>query len=182
MLARDDAEYRIFHDLWKFSTDTATWETLTPSSGATPESRYCHAMAVVGTDIFIHGGTQDLTWLDDFWKYSTNSGTWEKLTKPKKGGGVAPTGRGCHVMTVVGGDLWMHGGLVTERVMSDELWRYSTTKATWEQLMTPQQRAKPSALILHGIAAVGNSFFIHGGQRMTKSFSWATNGYGGGQS
>ena len=176
---------QVFGDLWKFSTDTATWETLTPSTvipstGQTPGVRFCHAMAIVGTNIFIHGGFDSPSFIGkaDFWQFDTETATLEQLTTPQ--GVVAPEGRGHHVMTAVGGDLWMHGGRGVNGYL-DDLWRYSTAEASWEQLMSPKGRAKPSARMMHGIAVVGNGFFIHGGQLMTPSCISSPDPYCGGE-
>ena len=83
-------------------------------------------------------------------------------------------------MTAVGGDLWMHGGHGVNGYL-DDLWRYSTAEASWEQLMALKGRAKPSARSLHAIAAVGNGFFIYGGLLMTQSCIWSPDPYCGGE-
>ena len=43
-------------DLIKLDLETKQWIMMMPSSGAAPNARALHAMAAVGTDVYVHGG------------------------------------------------------------------------------------------------------------------------------
>ena len=46
----------------------------------------------------------------ELWRFSTSSRVWE-LADSTAANGAGPSARGFHVMTSVGQDLWVHGGL-----------------------------------------------------------------------
>ena len=48
---------------------------------------------------------------------------------------------------------------------SDELWKFSTAKATWQML--DSAGSKPSARSGHVMAAVDNFLWLHGGSNST---------------
>ena len=43
-------------DLIKLDLETKQWIMMMPSSGSAPSARALHAMAAVGTDVYVHGG------------------------------------------------------------------------------------------------------------------------------
>jgi hypothetical protein len=46
---------------------------------------------------------------DELWRFSTSTCVWEQVDSTAANG-AGPSGRGGHVMTSVGLDLWVHGG------------------------------------------------------------------------
>ncbi len=46
---------------------------------------------------------------DELWRFSTSTCVWERVDSTAANG-AGPSGRGGHVMTSVGLDLWVHGG------------------------------------------------------------------------
>jgi hypothetical protein len=168
-------------ELWKFMTTSKTWELVTRSR---PTARHDHAMAAIGTDIFVHGGArfyccrprngENTTYegfSDELWKYSTSTATWVKLTPT----GDTPGERRGHAMVAVSNFLFLFGGARGQKVaVSDstpqsfpsplspaELWKYSKDTSTWELLWAgdePRQRYD------HAMAVVGADVVIHGGR------------------
>ncbi len=47
----------------------------------------------------------------ELWRFSTSTREWERVDSSTEANGVSPSGRVSHVMTFVGLDLWVHGGL-----------------------------------------------------------------------
>ena len=145
---------------------------------AKPSNREGHVMAVVGADLYLHGGDRnyDLGPSDELWRYSTISASWELLNKQE--GGVQPSARSFHVMAAVGSELYLHGGWTHDEWLdsisawapqsSDELWKYSVERASWELLRSQDGAPKPSARYRHAMEAVGAELYLHGG------FDWRT--------
>ena len=90
--------------------------------------------------------------------------------------GDKPSARRGHAMAAVDNVLWMHGGEIGLEhpfsVLSDELWKYSTTNATWQRL-TFTGGTKPTAdnpdcafheaRLGHAMAVAGGDLIIIGG-------------------
>jgi hypothetical protein len=47
---------------------------------------------------------------DELWRFSTSTHGWERVDRTSANG-TRPSGRYSHVMTSVGLDLWVHGGM-----------------------------------------------------------------------
>ena len=47
------------NELYKLDMDTKEWHLITPRGSVRPSARYQHAMAAVGSDIFVFGGITD---------------------------------------------------------------------------------------------------------------------------
>ena len=171
----------LLDDLWKYSKSRTTWQLLeTPSWVAKPSKREGHVMATVGADLYLHGGhVLGLSHLpsDELWRYSTISASWELLNKQE--GGVQPSARSFHVMAAVGSELYLHGGLLNLKLWaakvnafvlqsSDELWKCSVERASWEPIKSPQGASKPSARQKHAMEVVGAELYLNGG------FDWQT--------
>ena len=115
---------------------------------------------------------------EELWKYSVATETWEQIVTS----GDKPSARWGHAMVAVDNVLWMHGGETglsedsdtgaLTSVVSDELWKFSTTNATWQRL-TFAGGTKPTtdagcdhseeARLSHTMAAAGGDLIIFGG-------------------
>ena len=81
-------------------------------------------------------------------------------------------------MVAVGSELYLHGGWTSDAWLdsisamapqsSDELWKYSVERASWELLRSQDGASKPSARQRHAMEAVGAELYLHGG------FDWRT--------
>jgi hypothetical protein len=110
-----------FAEMWWFDTSTCGWERVdnTTVNGAAPSARYGHVMTSVGLDLWLHGGmtysgdgdsrSTRTNLLPELWRFDTSTRGWERVDTTING--VAPSARAGHVMTSVGLDLWLHGGL-----------------------------------------------------------------------
>jgi N-acetylneuraminic acid mutarotase len=116
---------------------------------------------------------------DELWKYSVATETWEQIVTA----GDKPSARRGHAMAAVDNVLWMHGGEIgwdhPTSILSDELWKYSTTNATWQRLTfaggtkpTANKGCKPTAnkgcnfeeaRLGHAMAVAGGDLIIIGG-------------------
>ena len=164
-------------DLWKYSKSSASWEF---QMMGIMQGREGHVMVAVGADLYLHGGftTSKIPaiQLNDLWRYSTLSASWQRISGID--GGVRPSGRSFHVMVAVGSELYLHGGWTHEAWLdsisarapqsSDELWKYSVERASWELLRSQDGASKPSARYRHAMEVVGAELYLHGG------FDWRT--------
>lgn len=110
------------------------------SLGRKPPSRGRAALQIVGSDIYLYAGKNNIGILGDMWKLDTGSGTWDQPAPD----GMLPQGRkyAAAVWVDTLGAGWVYGGLCDYGV-SDEMWRleFSTGKNAWEWFLEP-----PSAL------------------------------------
>ena len=110
----------VSNELFRFSTTTLQWEQLDADlvSGSPPSARSQHAMAAVGSDLFVFGGDVYQYLVDrpgvpvrsnDLFRFSTTALQWEQLDEDLVSGSP-PSARDYHTMAVVGSDLIVFGG------------------------------------------------------------------------
>ena len=64
-------------------------------------------------DFVLHAGSSTEMWRFEMWLFSTSTRGWERVNNTTPNG-AGPIGHFYHVMTSVGLDLWVHGGLTTD--------------------------------------------------------------------
>jgi hypothetical protein len=99
----------------------------------------------------------------DMWRFSTSTHGWERMTNTF---GAGPSARYQHVMTSVGLDLWIHGGIAYGDWGSTELWRFDTSALRWERVDNTVGNGAapgPSGRYLHVMTSTGLNLWIHGG-------------------
>lgn len=165
-------------DTWSFSlTAPHTWTQLLPiGNGGTsaPWGRYGHAVALHGSDLYMHGGTDGGTRIhkemgfkmnmefDDLWRLSLVDMTWEQLVPKSAGHPYGPGRRYLHVSCAVGPHVWFYGGS-----NKSDLWAWHTQKDTWHQLVPKPGEVWPGRRQGHAIAALPekDGFVVSGGTR-----------------
>jgi hypothetical protein len=131
------------NELWRLCLATLEWTRIeVPSDSVAPSARYDHVMTSVGLDLWLHGGSTDSDSTNaELWRFDTSTLRWETVDSTTANG-VAPSGRFGHVMTSVGRDLWLHGGMtdgIREGGLDDSddsatLWRFDTSTCGWEAI------------------------------------------------
>ena len=95
--------------------------------------------------------------------FSTTSKEWTLLSTTTEGEG--PSARSGHVMTAVGSDIYLHGGIGSaDNAPRDSalwLWVFSTTRMEWTLLTTGGKG--PSARYDHAMTAGGSDIYLYGG-------------------
>lgn len=66
------------NDMYSFNTQTSQW-TRAEAKGALPEPRSFHAMAAVGSSLFIFGGCGTGSRLNDLHRFDTDALEWEQM-------------------------------------------------------------------------------------------------------
>jgi len=171
---KTDLGVRFSNDFFRISTTTLQWEQLnaTQVSGIPPGPRIGENMVAVGGDLYVFeswtGSSEEKGAVNDFSRFSTTALRWEQLDAPPLPG-FPPSPRMGHSVSATGGDLYVFGG-ATDRtsnydpVLSNELFRFSTTALRWEHLDATQVSGSPPIPRYgHAMVALGVDLFIFGG-------------------
>ena len=65
-----------------------------------------------------HAGSSAEMWRFELWRFATSTLVWERVDSTAANG-AGPSGHFYHVMTSVGLDLWVHGGLTRDSGVGD---------------------------------------------------------------
>ncbi|KAL2340655.1 hypothetical protein Fmac_008595 [Flemingia macrophylla] len=130
--------------------------------GAPPTPRDSHSCTVVGDNLFVFGGTDGTTLLNDLCILDTSSHKWIfPIVR-----GEAPEAREGHAAAVVGKRLFVFGGCgrssdnITE-VYYNGLYILNTDTLIWKELSTSGQLLPPRAG--HSTVTFGKNLFVFGG-------------------
>ena len=134
--------------LFKFSTSNENWATLynhtdlvaAVPQGAQPPLTRAHATAVVGSDLYRHGGQNASSMASDaLWKFSGVSKSWMQLQPHEPHG--RPSARYGHVMAAIvsamASQLYLFGGRSLQGVANNEMWMLDIAPAstlTWTHI------------------------------------------------
>lgn len=150
------------NDLWQYDTTDSTWAFLNANlSSSSPRARWGHAMASVGTRLFVFGGQTGQTTkslANDLWRYDTIASTWAFLNANISG--TLPSARTGHAMTSLGTRLFVFGG-ETASGFSDEFWEYNEDVDSCWTLVSGSNG--PSARSGHAMTTMGIRVFLQGG-------------------
>ena len=82
-----------------------------------------------------------------------------------------PTGRKFIATAAVGDLVYLHGGLLQNGNITDELWSFNITSGSWTNIQAANT-TKPPATAYHCMASSGNGFlYIFGGMTATKTYA-----------
>jgi hypothetical protein len=104
--------------LWKFSAESLTWSSISPSSTDTsgyPEARSYHASTASPNNIFVHAGCPASGRQTDLWSFDINSSTWTQLANAPE------PARGGPGFTYALGRLCRYGGFDGKRELGGQL-------------------------------------------------------------
>lgn len=109
--------------MWMLNTSlpTPVWTALSAGNGTTntATNRFGHAMAVVGGNLLVYGGTLDnFNVLRDLWQYSLSSNTWWGLSSAT-GSTYSMGTASCFNSTT----WWLFGGQSSAGTLDNALWR-----------------------------------------------------------
>ncbi|KAK4704660.1 hypothetical protein P7C70_g1551, partial [Phenoliferia sp. Uapishka_3] len=122
--------------LYLLNLSTREW-TRVKTHGPTPEGRYGHAAAMVGSRFFVFGGQKDdggfmndLVWFD-LQKLKAGSPKWTFIDYNP--GAVVPPKRTGHTTVTFGDSIYVFGGTDGQYHYNDT-WAYDTNTQTWSEL------------------------------------------------
>jgi len=148
------------------------WEQIdTPqASDSAPSPRHDPCVVAVGSDLYVFGGSDQFDqWSAELFRFSTTTIKWEQLDEPEVSGSL-PSARSSPGIAAVGSDVYIFGGYPPDHEnlytgYFTDLFCFSTTTKQWNHLNAPPVlNSLPSARRGHGMVAIGNNFFVFGGE------------------
>ncbi len=125
-----------YHDLYSYDPSNGSsgaWTQLSPS-GPAPSARSGHTAVMIGSTMYVFGGWDGTTSLNDLYAYDTVGNTWTNLTSSVTGS--APSVRNDHTAVAINGLMYVFGGTDGTNVFND-LYVYdpsSGTAGSWTSL------------------------------------------------
>eukprot|EP01113_Clastostelium_recurvatum_P027081 TRINITY_DN3261_c0_g1_i1.p1 TRINITY_DN3261_c0_g1~~TRINITY_DN3261_c0_g1_i1.p1 ORF type:complete len:845 (-),score=249.62 TRINITY_DN3261_c0_g1_i1:56-2590(-) len=150
-------------DLHVLDLPTLTWSV--PSiQGVGPLARYAHTATLVGTKMYVFGGFNGRTYLEDIAVLDVMAMAW--FSPQVKG--TPPSPRYAHSSTQVGAKIFVFGGCGENRCFS-ELFVLDTASLSWFQ---PNATGSvPPARAYHSTALIGRKLFVFGGRAGNKYYN-----------
>jgi hypothetical protein len=175
------------NDFWRFDARAERWSCLEAgeSPAATtvadgqertcPGPRYCAALALAGSRMFLFGGyTEDATGrrqLDDAWVRGEDG--WCRVRADQTADAAWPAPRYGSMAAADGEEVFICGGAGpgTDRM---DLWRFGMTRLRWERLAGEGQGGGPEPRYCAAMAVHGGRVVLFGGRsrwQPTKSYN-----------
>ncbi|EFJ21745.1 hypothetical protein SELMODRAFT_52725, partial [Selaginella moellendorffii] len=138
--------------------------------GTLPAPRDSHTCTAAGSKLFVFGGTDGTTPLNELYVLDTTTYTW---TKPDTSGDI-PAAREGHSAALVGDDLYVFGGCgkkkqgQAQEVYYDDLYALSTTSCVWRKVLTSGPR--PCSRDSHSMSCFGNKLVLFGGEDVLNTY------------
>lgn len=157
---------KVSNELLQLDLKTCTWLTIECEN--TAYSRNKHASAVLGNELFLHGGNNGKIWLDDVSSMDLNITKNKKVWDNRRCGGDIPSPRGSHTLTVFGDVLYAFGGFDGITTF-DSLHVLQPLSRLWTKVRTsgslPPARSSHAAVCLTS----SSTLVIHGGLNSQQS-------------
>ncbi|KAJ7646961.1 Muskelin N-terminus-domain-containing protein [Roridomyces roridus] len=166
------------------------------NDGDVPPARGGHAMCVDHSDgvIYLFGGWNGKTSLEDFWAYDIVPQRWRKLSEHTSLERDAPSARSCHKMVYHDGYIYVLGRLndadalklepdgiasPPDAFKGCEFYRYHIHAGTWECLSTDPEANAPPLMYDHQMVVDCNAqmLYVFGGRVLDGD--WANYKYAG---
>jgi len=165
-------------DFYAYDLERGRWETVPVRSAARPGCRENNGVVIADAsrDIYLFGGYNGVSWLNDLWKFDIESHCWtciQESTGPEEDGenavapgpnatvqGRIPCPRFGYVSVVHAGKFILFGGFDGSRWLADmHIFDFATS--TWTQV--PTSPLGPSARSCPAWAKDDTHLWIHGG-------------------
>jgi hypothetical protein len=142
------------NDLWSFSLDTKTWQSLSAPGG--PPGRVTSAAIADGARdrMIVMGGSAGGSASNEVWALGLATLTWEQLAS-------GPPARFDAAATTDGERAWLFGGYSSTNQALDDLWEFDLAAETWEQLPAPTGRPAPRTNV--GFGVIDGQLLLTGG-------------------
>ena len=158
-------------DAWSFSFRDAKWTHIHDGEAAgAPSARYSASGVEFEHGLWFYGGDDGGhkysmnnyvfgAHYDDLWRFDLRGNKWAQLQPPAP----LPPKRALHSAVVVGGAMYVYGGLKRA-----DLWAYDFGRNTWRMLIDEPSTSgavHPGQRHAHGAAAGSRGFVVWGGVR-----------------
>ena len=176
----------LLNDVWKSSDSGKTWnekQTGTVTASTLFSGRDRHSTVTVGSDIYVIGGSDGTTLLNDVWKSSDSGKTWNEEQKGTVGASTLFSARNNHDSTAITSGthagIYVIGGTNAAGNYLDEIWKSADGGQTWSQVSVTGTQF--SARAGHRVTAVGSDIYVIGGSDATNFFNDVWKSADGGQ-
>eukprot|EP00929_Paragymnodinium_shiwhaense_P035965 TRINITY_DN19332_c0_g1_i1.p1 TRINITY_DN19332_c0_g1~~TRINITY_DN19332_c0_g1_i1.p1 ORF type:complete len:434 (-),score=66.23 TRINITY_DN19332_c0_g1_i1:396-1697(-) len=143
-----------FHAFW---FDRSTWQAVPNGhKGHLPSTRFGYVSSVHGDFMYIFGGYDGSSWLDDMYDFDFERGLWSNTQVH----GFIPAGRSCPSWATANGALYLFGGYDGMHRMND-FHRFQMGSRTWSTIRS--QGHVPSPRYFHASVVYGKSLYLFGG-------------------
>ena len=127
-----DAGNVVISDVWKSTDGGENWTEVT-TTGTKFSARYGHSSVVLGSDIYVIGGSGGITRLDDVWKWNSaatggTAANWMKVTRASS---TKFSVRAGHSSVVRGSDIYVIGGMVDGIGHVNDIWKSTDGGVNW---------------------------------------------------
>ncbi|KAM4665203.1 rab9 effector protein with kelch motifs isoform 2-T2 [Discoglossus pictus] len=112
-----------------FDSATMTW-TQPQTTGDAPKPRHGHALAAIGSKLYVHGGMEGEAFFSDMFCIDTDVMKWECLEMK----GDVPPACAAHSIVAWNKQIYIFGGM-TNMGATDTMYRYDTETHVWTQMI-----------------------------------------------
>jgi len=137
------------------------------SMPAAPAARSHHSLTLVGSDIYLFGGSS-ITGTggarNDLWRFESQDSTWHTVSITQTG----PSARRRHAAASMNDKLYILGGEDQNGKKLDDAWIYDPATGAWSEA---KQDTRPPARSNHTAIANGDRFLVYGGNFQTYTMS-----------
>ncbi|GJP30327.1 hypothetical protein CLOM_g741 [Closterium sp. NIES-68] len=152
------------NDVYVYNTTKDAWSK--PNIKGTPPSpRDSHTSTVVGSRLFVFGGTDGSSGLNDLYMLDTSTNTWTRLAAQ----GDVPAAREGHAAARVEGVVYVFGGCgkagdggTVDETYYNDVHVFNPDAMRWTRLATTG--TAPSPRDSHSCCAWGNQLIVFGGE------------------
>ncbi|XP_032301605.1 leucine-zipper-like transcriptional regulator 1 homolog isoform X1 [Coturnix japonica] len=153
-------------DFWRYNIARNEWEML-DCSGDGPGELEEHSMVAYKGTLYIFGGMVDSAFTQaktPLWMYDTDSAGWtEGRHVPAEMESLAPTNRKGHSAVVHHASMYIYGGYVGIRGISQEFWTFHFDTRTWLYVSTPPHSTGPGPRHGHSAVVYRAAMYLFGG-------------------
>ncbi|CAD7945856.1 unnamed protein product [Amoebophrya sp. A25] len=146
------------NDFWAFDFKAKTWERVPGGcDGHVPSMRFGYVSAShADEDIFIFGGYDGSTWLNDMSEFSLAQKRWSRTQED----GYVPTGRSCPAWATHQESIYLFGGYDGVHRMND-FHQFRMPTRTWSSIRACGH--VPAPRYFHAAVVYADSLFLFGG-------------------
>ncbi|CAG9326896.1 unnamed protein product [Blepharisma stoltei] len=130
----------IMNDLVKFDlTQNPVTYTILSDLYTGPDSRESHSLCVMDGLLYLFGGTNGNSFVNDLWVYDPDTDLWESV----KAEGTTPSARSGHAASSQGDVMIIFGGKDDSGYLND-MYQFNTLSNQWQEV-NPTSSSSPSA-------------------------------------
>ncbi|CAA7262641.1 unnamed protein product [Cyclocybe aegerita] len=162
-----------YDTVYVLDTTTRRWSRPHIAPNPSPAPRRAHSAVCYRGKVWVFGGGNGLTALNDVWTLDVSNNAGASTSKPMRWEevqtfGVKPGARGYHTANLVGNVMVIIGGSDSKECFTD-VWCLNLDTLVWTSTMKPGQPSHKR--LAHTATQVGSYIFVMGGHTSTEYVS-----------